>query len=85
VFVPLLLLSYRLQAFTCWSTATGARVHNWGCRIDLVLAAGPGLVKGWDAYHTVSGWVKVSAESNGTKMGQGMGQGGCAISATQLL
>jgi hypothetical protein len=28
------------RAFTCWSTATNARVNNHGARIDLVLTAG---------------------------------------------
>jgi hypothetical protein len=31
----------RQAAFTCWSTASGARQHNWGSRIDLILAGGP--------------------------------------------
>ncbi|EFN53799.1 hypothetical protein CHLNCDRAFT_136485 [Chlorella variabilis] len=30
----------RQNAFTCWSTATSARVNNYGSRIDLVLTAG---------------------------------------------
>ncbi|GAX82997.1 hypothetical protein CEUSTIGMA_g10424.t1, partial [Chlamydomonas eustigma] len=29
----------RRDAFTCWSTASGARVNNYGTRIDLLLAA----------------------------------------------
>ena len=32
--------STRRDAFTVWSTATGARVNNYGSRIDLTLAAG---------------------------------------------
>ena len=31
----------RAAAYTCWSTATGARNNNWGTRIDLVLVADP--------------------------------------------
>ena len=31
----------RREAYTCWSTASGARVNNYGTRIDLILAAGP--------------------------------------------
>eukprot|EP00878_Enallax_costatus_P014948 GHUV01015650.1.p1 GENE.GHUV01015650.1~~GHUV01015650.1.p1 ORF type:complete len:446 (+),score=188.63 GHUV01015650.1:1279-2616(+) len=30
----------RTQAYTCWSTATGARINNYGTRIDHILAAG---------------------------------------------
>lgn len=30
----------RAQAYTCWSTATGARINNYGTRIDHILAAG---------------------------------------------
>ncbi|EIE20130.1 DNase I-like protein [Coccomyxa subellipsoidea C-169] len=30
-----------LDAYTCWSTASGARINNYGTRIDLILAAGP--------------------------------------------
>jgi exonuclease III len=30
---------HRESAFTCWPTATGARVNNWGTRIDHILAA----------------------------------------------
>ena len=29
----------RKEAYTCWSQASGARVNNWGTRIDLILAA----------------------------------------------
>ena len=29
----------RKDAYTCWSQASGARVNNWGTRIDLILAA----------------------------------------------
>ncbi|KAK9829784.1 hypothetical protein WJX72_007901 [[Myrmecia] bisecta] len=29
----------RKDAYTCWNTATGARVNNYGTRIDLILAA----------------------------------------------
>jgi hypothetical protein len=29
----------RQQAYSCWSTASGARVNNYGSRIDLILAA----------------------------------------------
>ncbi|KAK9901314.1 hypothetical protein WJX75_005948 [Coccomyxa subellipsoidea] len=31
----------RREAYTCWSTASGARINNYGTRIDLILAAGP--------------------------------------------
>lgn len=31
----------RRQAYSCWSTASGARVNNYGSRIDLILAAEP--------------------------------------------
>lgn len=31
--------SARREAYTCWSTATGARVNNYGSRIDHILAA----------------------------------------------
>ena len=31
----------RAEAYTCWSTATGARVNNYGSRIDLILAGQP--------------------------------------------
>lgn len=31
----------RQEAYTCWSTASGARINNYGTRIDLILAAGP--------------------------------------------
>ncbi|WIA12049.1 hypothetical protein OEZ85_012128 [Tetradesmus obliquus] len=30
----------RRNAFTCWNTVTGARVNNYGTRIDHILAAG---------------------------------------------
>jgi hypothetical protein len=29
----------RQQAYSCWSTASGARVNNYGSRIDLIMAA----------------------------------------------
>ena len=29
----------RKEAYTCWQQASGARVNNWGTRIDLILAA----------------------------------------------
>lgn len=32
---------HRREAYTCWSTASGARINNYGTRIDLILAAGP--------------------------------------------
>ena len=32
----------REAAYTCWSTASGARVNNWGTRIDLVLVSTAG-------------------------------------------
>ncbi|KAK9867360.1 hypothetical protein WJX84_005602 [Apatococcus fuscideae] len=32
---------HRTEAFTCWSTASGARVNNYGSRIDLILVAEP--------------------------------------------
>ena len=28
---------YRKEAYTCWSQASGARVNNWGARIDLIV------------------------------------------------
>ncbi|KAK9830809.1 hypothetical protein WJX74_008240 [Apatococcus lobatus] len=31
----------RTEAYTCWSTASGARVNNYGSRIDLILVAEP--------------------------------------------
>ena len=31
----------RREAYSCWSTASSARVNNYGTRIDLILAAGP--------------------------------------------
>ena len=34
-------LCRRQEAYTCWSTASGARINNYGTRIDLILAAGP--------------------------------------------
>jgi hypothetical protein len=34
------------EAYTCWSTATGARVNNYGTRIDLVLAGQPRVTLG---------------------------------------
>lgn len=33
------MLFCRERAYTCWRTATGARVNNYGTRIDLMLAA----------------------------------------------
>lgn len=33
----------RRQAYSCWSTASGARVNNYGSRIDLILAADAAL------------------------------------------
>jgi len=35
------LCCFRREAYTCWSTASGARINNYGTRIDLILAAGP--------------------------------------------
>ncbi len=35
-------LCAREAAYTCWSTASGARVNNWGTRIDLVLVSTAG-------------------------------------------
>lgn len=32
-----------MDAFTCWSVASGAKTNNWGSRIDLILVAGPAL------------------------------------------
>lgn len=32
----------RPEAYTCWSQASGARCNNYGTRIDLILAGGPG-------------------------------------------
>ena len=32
---------HRREAYTCWSTASGARINNYGTRIDLILTAGP--------------------------------------------
>lgn len=29
------------MAYSCWSTASSARINNYGTRIDLILAAGP--------------------------------------------
>eukprot|EP00873_Tetraselmis_striata_P013488 jgi/Tetstr1/433752/TSEL_022971.t2 len=31
----------RCGAYTCWSVASGAKINNYGTRIDLILAAGP--------------------------------------------
>ena len=36
------LLACRSEAFTCWNVASGARVNNYGSRIDLLLAADGG-------------------------------------------
>ena len=36
----------RAAAYTCWSTVTGARNHNWGTRIDLLLVADPAAATG---------------------------------------
>ena len=35
------MLLHRQEAYTCWSTASSARINNYGTRIDLILAAGP--------------------------------------------
>ncbi len=35
-------MAFREAAYTCWSTASGARVNNWGTRIDLVLLSTAG-------------------------------------------
>lgn len=35
------MLVRRLHAYSCWSMATGARINNWGSRIDLILVASP--------------------------------------------
>ncbi len=37
----MILFCGRREAYTCWSTASGARINNYGTRIDLILAAGP--------------------------------------------
>ncbi len=34
-------LLHRPEAYSCWSTASSARINNYGTRIDLILAAGP--------------------------------------------
>lgn len=34
---------HRVDAFTCWSVASGAKTYNYGSRIDLILLAGPAL------------------------------------------
>lgn len=36
--------------FSCWSTASGARVNNYGARIDLILLAEPQLLA--EPHHT---------------------------------
>lgn len=44
----------------CHATAAGARVHNWGSRIDLILAAdggGGGGARGAGARDAVARWV----------------------------
>ena len=30
---------HREEVYSCWSTASGARVNNYGARIDLILLA----------------------------------------------
>ena len=34
-------LQCREEVYSCWSTASGARVNNYGARIDLILLAEP--------------------------------------------
>ena len=35
------LACHRTEVYSCWSTASGARVNNYGARIDLILLAEP--------------------------------------------
>jgi len=43
----------RQEVYSCWSTASGARVNNYGARIDLILLAEPAIAGQADAAHDV--------------------------------
>lgn len=43
----------RQEVYSCWSTASGARVNNYGARIDLILLAEPAIAGQPDAAHHV--------------------------------
>ena len=51
----------RSEAFTCWNVASGARVNNYGSRIDLLLAADGGDLTA----DSLGSWV-VAGVSEGT-------------------
>jgi len=51
----------RQEVYSCWSTASGARVNNYGARIDLILLAEPAIAGQPDAAHDVD---KPDASSN---------------------
>lgn len=51
----------RPQAYTCWSTATAARVNNHGARIDLTLAAGIPVLEAGAAWGTGARGVETPA------------------------
>lgn len=43
----------RQEVYSCWSTASGARINNYGARIDLILLAEPAVAGQPDAAHDV--------------------------------
>lgn len=53
----------REEVYSCWSTASGARVNNYGARIDLILLAEPAnpAISQTDAAHEA---VKSDVSSN---------------------
>lgn len=43
IYIQLLCIYNRNDAFTCWSSSSGAEQFNYGSRIDHILVAGPCL------------------------------------------
>ena len=44
-----MVVTCRQEVYSCWSTASGARVNNYGARIDLILLAEPAIAGQPDA------------------------------------
>ncbi len=47
--VTISIVMCRQEVYSCWSTASGARVNNYGSRIDLILLAEPAIAGQADA------------------------------------
>jgi len=61
IIIIVIIVMCRQEVYSCWSTASGARVNNYGARIDLILLAEPAIAGQPDAAHDVD---KPDASSN---------------------